>query len=118
MRLDFFEVGLQVGHLILNLALVPIENHQELAQLRHGVARALVGVDDFLGLGQTQSQALGPQGELEAGAMTGAVDGVAPARTFALGLQQAHVFIKAHGPGGQVKFLGEVADGVSDGHAQ
>ena len=38
---------------------------QELAQLRPGVTRAVVHVDDFLGLGQGQAEALGAQRELE-----------------------------------------------------
>ena len=39
----------------------------------------------------------------------------AAARTGALGLQQPHVLVKAHGARGEVEFLGQVADGVGGG---
>ncbi len=48
----FVQIGLQINQLRFKLAAVLGEDGQELAQLRRGVARAVVGVDDFLGLNQ------------------------------------------------------------------
>ena len=56
------------------------------------------------------------QGQLEAGSIPGAVDTFAARRAGALRLQQAHVFVEAHGPRRQIEFAGQVADGVGGCH--
>ena len=118
MRLELFQISLQVGHLAFELLAMTCQHGQKFFQLRHGVARTVVRVNDVLGLSQRQAQALGAQSQLEPGAVAGAVDAVAPAGAGAHRLQQAHVFVKAHGAGGQVKLFGKVADGVSRGHGE
>ena len=116
MHANLVQIGLQINQLRFEFFPVFGQHRQELFQLRRGVARAVVGVDDFLGLDQRQPEPLGAQGELEPRAVTRCVNAIAPARPFALGLQQTHVFVKAHRPRRQVELAGQVADGVGGGH--
>ena len=116
MPFDLFKVSLKVGHLLFQALPVPGQHDEKLFHLRHGVTRTVVRVNDVFGLTQAQAETLGPQRELEAGTVAGRVDSVASAGSFAFGLQQSHVFVKTHGPGGQVKLFGKVADCVSCGH--
>mgnify|MGYP000586431964 CR=1 FL=1 len=107
---DFIEVDLDFGHLRLQLAAVFSQDEQELFQLRHGVARAVVHVDEIARLGQGQAQAFGAQGQAQTGAVAVGVGAVATARPRARRLQQAQIFVKAHGTGGEVELFGQVAD--------
>ena len=62
---DLVQIGLQVQHLRFQLFAMLRQHRQELLELGRGVARAVVGVDDFLGLDQGQPQPLGTKGELD-----------------------------------------------------
>jgi hypothetical protein len=70
------------------------------------------------GLHQRQAQALGAQGELQARAVAAAVHALAPAGAAPLGLQQAHVLVKAHGARREVELARQIADGVGGGHGR
>ena len=83
MGADFLQIGLQIDQLVFELLAVIGQDGEEFFQLWGGVAWAVVGVDDFLGLGQRQAQALGAQRQLEPGAVARAVDAVAPASALA-----------------------------------
>ena len=115
MLLHLIEVRLQVRHLPLQLAAVLCQHVEELLQLHVGIARAVVEINDLLGLRERQAKAFGAQGQLQTGTVARAVGAVAPTRPGALGLQQAHVLIKAHGTRSEVELFGKVADGVSGG---
>ena len=78
MHLELIEVGLQVHHLGFKLFLMIGNNRQKSLQLRPGVARAVVHVDDVLGLGQAQAQTFGAQREFQAGAIAPAINPAAP----------------------------------------
>src|SRR5207244_614724 len=83
--------------------------------LRYGVARAVVHVEDVLGLVQLQAQALGAQRESQARPVARGVDALLPG---ALGGEQSHVLVEADRPRGEVEFPGELADGEGlRGHA-
>ena len=103
MGFDFFQVGLQFGHLGFELALVVSQDDQEFFELRPRVAWAVVHIDQVFGLGQRQAQTFGAQGEFESGAVSAGLHTVSARGPRALGLQKPHVFIKADGAGGEVE---------------
>ena len=86
MHLDLVEVVLQIRHLLLYLFAVQGQHVEKLLQLGPGVAGAIVHIDDVFGFRQAQSEALGPQGKLEAGPVASAVDSAASTGSAALGL--------------------------------
>ena len=66
-----------------------------------------IGFEEIIVTAQRQAQSC---------AITGAVDAVSASGPGPFWLQQTHIFVKTDRPGGEIKFFGEVADGVSGGH--
>ena len=81
-----FQVGLQISQLRLQLLTVHRQYIQKLAKLHAGVSRAVVQVNDFLGLSQGEAQALGAQRQPQSGSISGAIDTISPPRARALWL--------------------------------
>ena len=93
-----------------------LQHGQEFLKLNPGVSRAVVQVDDFLGFRQGQAQAFGSQGQLETRWVACGVTARSPPGPCAGRRQQSHILVKADGPGGEIKFFGQIPDAVGDRH--
>src|SRR3954468_4890344 len=88
---DLFQRHADVVKLQLDLLAMGAQHREERLELRRGVRRRVVHVDQLLDLLQAQAQALAAQRELEAGALALRIHAVAAG---ALRLQQADVLVE------------------------
>src|SRR5438309_8748741 len=85
---------------------------QEALQLRRGVTRRLVQVENLADFVESEPQALAPHGELQARALAPVINALAPGRPFALRRQQALVLVETDRTRRHVELAGEIGDGV------
>ena len=83
------------------------QHDEEVLQLRLGVARRLVHVDQVLDLGEREAEALAAQRQPQARAVARGVDALAAA---APRREQAAVLVEADRAGGQIEFARQLAD--------
>ena len=112
MRLDLFQLRLELCQLTLGLRAMRSQHSEKFLQLRRRIARAVIHIDDFFRFGQRKTQALRAQRELQARAILGAVHPQPPAGASALRREQSHVFVKTNRTCGQIEFASQIADCV------
>src|SRR5262249_8883065 len=107
--LEFRDMRVEIATLVFEIGDVQAAAPQQLAQLLHASAVDLVEVEQFLDLRQRKAQPLAAQDPAQPHAIVRAVE---PRQPLALGLDQALIFVKADGAGGNGELASKLGDAV------
>jgi len=110
---DLGQRHFNIDPLLLQSLAMLRQDRQEAVHLRSRVLRRLVHIDQALDFRQGQPKPLATQGQFEAGTVARRIDALAPTRAFALGAEQALIFIKADGARRDIEFAGQLRDRIS-----